>query len=352
MIRLDASELAQRLGREAEAVCRHYLNAGQRQGNYWQVGDARNTPGRSMFVRLKDTAKGPAGKWTDAATGEHGDLLDMIRESCGLIDFADVLEEARSFLSLPRPEPAPAAKNRVRTPVLSGSTEAARRLFAMSRPIRGTPVEAYIRTRSITALHETGHLRFHPHCYYRPDDHGPTEVWPAMISAVSDLCGRITGVHRTWLAPDGTDKAPIDTPRKAMGDLLGHAVRFGAPGEVMAAGEGIESVLSVREVLPGMAMAAALSAGHLAAILFPETLRRLYIVRDHDAAGDGARDRLVERAEAAGIDAMVLSPTLGDFNEDLRDLGANALRESVRSQLAPQDIDRFMHAAALSEDEK
>ena len=65
MTREDASDLAHRLGREAEAVCRHYLDAGHRQGNYWQVGDARNTPGRSMFVRLKDTVKGPAGKWTD-----------------------------------------------------------------------------------------------------------------------------------------------------------------------------------------------------------------------------------------------------------------------------------------------
>ena len=65
MTRLDASDLATRLGREAEAVCRHYLDAGRRQGNYWQVGDARNTPGRSMFVRLKETVKGPPGKWTD-----------------------------------------------------------------------------------------------------------------------------------------------------------------------------------------------------------------------------------------------------------------------------------------------
>eukprot|EP01046_Picozoa_sp_COSAG06_P087185 COSAG06_NODE_33704_length_485_cov_1.251295_2_plen_96_part_01 len=95
MARLDASDLAQRLGRQAEAVCRHYLSNGHRQGNYWQVGDARNTKGRSMYVRLKDSPKGPAGKWTDAATGEHGDLLDVIRESCGLIDFKDVADEAR-----------------------------------------------------------------------------------------------------------------------------------------------------------------------------------------------------------------------------------------------------------------
>lgn len=346
MTRLDASELAQRLGREAEAVCRHYLDAGHRQGNYWQVGDARNTPGRSMFVRLKATAKGPAGKWTDAATGEHGDLLDLIRESCSLTDFADVAREARRFLSLPRPDPAPAAKTQPGTPAPPGSAEAATRLFAISQPISGTPVETYLRHRGITALHGTGNLRFHPRCYYRPDDHGPTETWPAMIAAVTDLRGAITGAHRTWLAPDGSDKAPIDTPRKAMGDLLGHAVRFGIAGEVMAAGEGIESVLSARQAIPHMAMTAALSAAHLAAILFPETLRRLYILRDNDPAGDGARDSLVERANAAGIEAIVLSPVLEDFNEDLRRLGLDALRASLRGQLAPQDVARFWLAAA------
>ncbi|MCO8017899.1 toprim domain-containing protein [Brevundimonas diminuta] len=346
MTRLDASDLAQRLGREAEAVCRHYLEAGHRQGNYWQVGDARNTPGRSMFVRLKPTAKGLAGKWTDAATGEHGDLLDVIRESCGLTDFADVVEEARSFLSLPRPKPAQATKKRPSTSAPSGSAEAARRLFAMSQPISGTPVETYLRHRGITALHGTGNLRFHPRCYYRPDDHGPTETWPAMIAAVTDLRGAITGAHRTWLAPDGSDKAPIETQRKAMGDLLGHAVRFGIAGEAMAAGEGIESVLSARQTIPHMAMAAALSAAHLAAILFPETLRRLYILRDNDPAGDGARDNLVERANAAGIEAIVLSPVLEDFNEDLRHLGFDALRASLRVQLAPQDVARFMAQAA------
>ncbi|NTJ06947.1 DUF7146 domain-containing protein [Rhizobium lusitanum] len=345
MTRLDASDLATRLGREAEAVCRHYLDSGRRHGNYWQVGDARNTPGRSMFVRLKATVKGPAGKWTDAATGEHGDLLDVIRESCGLIDFADVVDEARSFLSMPRPESAP-EKKQPSTPAPSGTAEAARRLFAISKPISSTPVETYFRTRGITALHGTGNLRFHPRCYYRPDDDGPTEIWPAMIATVTDLSGRITGVHRTWLTPDGSGKAPIDTPRKAMGDLLGHAVRFGIAGDVMAAGEGIETVLSARQAIPTMAMAAALSSAHLAAILFPDTLRRLYILRDNDPAGDGARNSLIEWADAAGIEAITLSPRLKDFNDDLRQFGVEALRAQIRVQLAPQDVARFLGAAA------
>jgi hypothetical protein len=65
MARHDASELTQRLARDAEAVCRRYLSAGRREGGYWLVGDVRNTPGRSMFLRLKESPKGPAGKWTD-----------------------------------------------------------------------------------------------------------------------------------------------------------------------------------------------------------------------------------------------------------------------------------------------
>src|SRR3984885_3408943 len=126
----DASELAHRLAREGEAVCRHYLSNGKREGRYWLVGDVHNSPGRSMFVRLQHSPKGPAGKWTDAATGEHGDLLDIIRESLGLIDFHDVTAEARRFLNMPRIETEPLPKH-PRLPAQIGSPDAARRLFAM-----------------------------------------------------------------------------------------------------------------------------------------------------------------------------------------------------------------------------
>lgn len=342
MARQTASDLAHRLGREAEAVCRHYLSNGRREGRYWMVGDVRNTPGRSMFVRLKgaESGRGAAGRWTDAATAEFGDLLDVIRESCGLSDFRDVADEARSFLSLPRPEPEPLSRSLPGT-APPGSPEASRRLFAMARPIAGTIVETHLRNRAITALHETGSLRFHPRCYYRPEGHGQTETWPAMIAAVTDLHGAQTGAHRTWLLPNGREKAPVETPRRAMGQLLGHGVRFGAAQDVLAAGEGIETVLSARSGLPRMPMIAALSAAHLAAILFPPSLRRLYVVRDHDPAGDGARDRLVERASSAGIEAVVLSPTFKDFNEDLRRRGMDALRAALQVQMIPEDISRF-----------
>jgi hypothetical protein len=256
--------------------------------------------------------------------------------SCGFDRLRDVLDEARKFLALPRPEPLR------EPPAPTGSPQAARRLLAMSQPLSGTIAETYLRGRGITAWRGNGALRFHPRCYYRPHADAPTETWPALVAAVTDLGSTITGAHRTWLDPSGQDKAPVDTPRRAMGFLLGHAVRFGAANDVMAAGEGIETVLSLRSVLPIMPMVAALSANHLAAILFPTKLRRLYVARDRDPAGGTAMATLTERARTAGIEPLGLSPTLGDFNEDLRRHGSDDLRAALRAQLAPEDVARFM----------
>ena len=62
-----AADLARRLARDTEAVCRHYLSKGRRSGRYWIIGDVQNTPGRSLYVRLSgpDYGPGAAGKWTE-----------------------------------------------------------------------------------------------------------------------------------------------------------------------------------------------------------------------------------------------------------------------------------------------
>jgi hypothetical protein len=360
---MSAPEIAQLLARQAEAVCRHYLPAGRRQGHYWLVGDVHNTPGRSLFVRLSGSSsgKGAAGRWQDSATGEYGDLLDIIRESCGLTDFRDVAAEARRFLGLARDDYTPLIASADPEPSIAGDLAAtvaqaqaqrsAMRLFAMAQPLSRTLAESYLRGRSITsaALAGTESLRYHPRCFYRAGPDAPPETWPALIAAVTDLNGTLTGVHRTWLDPAGFDpirlgKAPVQTPRRALGHLLDHAVRFGPTTgiEVLAAGEGIETMLSLRCALPAMPMAAALSAGHLAAILLPVGLRRLYIARDADLAGDRAAASLAERADGAGIEAITLSPCLGDYNDDLRALGLAELRANLRGQIAPEDVARFL----------
>jgi len=47
-------------------------------------------------------------------------------------------------------------------------------------------------------------------------------------------------------------------------------------------------------------------------------------------------------AMCTGIEPVVLTPTLKDFNDDLRQLGVDALRTALREQLRPEDAERFM----------
>lgn len=341
-----AADIARRLAENAETVCRHYLTNGRKQGRYWIVGDVQNTPGRSLYVRLTGPISGPgaAGKWTDSATGQHGDLLDLIALNVGITTLRDTLDEARRFLSLPQTDRHRAAN----PPASRGSPEAARRLWALGQPISDTFAERYLAGRGLTGLGHLDSLRFHPNCFYWREDHAltdPPETWPALLAKVTDLDGRLTGLHRTWLDPVSAEKAPVSPPRKAMGNLLGHGVRMGEPNGALAAGEGLETMLSLHLALPELPAVAALSANHLAALQLPADLRRLYIAVDADPAGLSAADHLAHRARQAGIDAIHLSPCLGDFNDDLRANGRDALRAHLRPQLAPEDAVAFLDHA-------
>ncbi len=334
--------LARRLAEEVEAVCRHYLPNGRKQGRYWVAGDVANSPGRSLYVRLTGPTAGPgaAGKWTDAATGEFGDLIDLIAANQGCATLRDTLDEARRFLNQPRP--LIAASRASRTP--AGSVEAARRLWAMGRPIPGTLAERYLAGRKIIGLGSLPTLRFHPACFHIREGQPPTdppETWPALLTKVVDLDGRLTGLHRTWLDPDSAGKAPVIPPRKAMGRLIGNGVRVGTPTDILAAGEGLETMLALHSALPFLPVVAALSATHLAALILPDALRRLYVAADRDEAGHSAANALHARAAKDGVEAIRLLPRLGDFNDDLIAFGIADLRAHLRPQLAPEDAARL-----------
>ncbi len=127
-----------------------------------------------------------------------------------------------------------------------------------------------------------------------------------------------------------------------MGHLLGSGVRFGQAGHVMVAGEGIETILSLRQVMPSMPMIAGLSAAHLAAIHFPADLRCLYVARDDDPAGTSALSTLAARCEPLGIAVMPLEPLLDDFNSDLTAYGMERLASAIRVQLSAADAVQFL----------
>ncbi len=326
---MNAGALAAALAARAEEVCRHYLPNGRRQGRYWICGDIDGARGRSLFVRL--SGPGTPGKFTDAASGEHGDLLDIVRHRSRAPTLRAALDEARRFLAVPA-DPVPVSSERY------DATEAARRLWRGCRALDGSHAERYLHARGL-ARSRFAALRFHPALRYRE---GPSvRRLPALVAAVtgddsgsqSGAGGRLFGVQRTWLDPRSAAKADVAHPRKALGRIHGLAVRFGQPGDgaALVVGEGIETVLSLVAALPEIRAAAALSAGSLGAFSPPAGVARLVIARDNDEDGARAAERLARRCARAGVAATVIVPQGNDFNDDLVDLGAAALR----ARLAP-----------------
>ena len=254
-----AATIAAALAARAEEVCRRYLPNGRRLGRYWICGDLDGSRGRSLFVRLSGSGK--PGGWTDAATGQHGDLLDLIRYRSGAPTLRAALDEARSFLALPAsPAPAPDAPY--------DATEAARRLWRRCRAIDGSHAERYLQARGLSRCRFAA-LRFHPELRYR--EGSSVCLFPALVAAVTGDDGRILGVQRTWLDPRSPAKAGVAVPRKALGRIHGLAVRFGTPSDLapLVVGEGIETVLSLVTAVPEIRAAAALSAGSLGAFAPP-----------------------------------------------------------------------------------
>ena len=323
---MNATELSEALSANAEAVCRQYLPNGKKNGRYWSCGNIEGAPGKSMYVRL--SPPGTPGKWTDEATGEHGDLLDIIKASIRAPDLRDAMVEAHRFLALPiRPAAPVFAAHRV---AHDKNTTSARRIWRHCRSIGTTPAEAYLTKRAIKTPAQPS-LRFHPSLIHR--DEKTVYRLPALVSAVVDNKGILTGIHRTWLDPSRPAKAAIENPRKALGAIHNHAVRFGAtkPGGTLIAGEGIETVLSIVTAIPTVPAAAATSAAHLGGFHPPKHIRRLIIARDADGDGGDAALRLRRHCNREGIEAVIVDPALGDFNDDLREFGP----EAIASAFAP-----------------
>jgi phage/plasmid primase-like uncharacterized protein len=339
----DAHHLAMALAERAEEFCRHYLPHGRRRGHYWQVGDAQDNPGQSLRVRLKGPSSGPgaAGKWIDAARpDDHGDLIDLIRASKG-ISLKEALAEARAFLGRPA---LPLAPPQPRPPRATGSP--AQRLFAAGKAVTGSLAETYLRSRGLAVPASCTALRFHPRCYVQHEP-GKTESWPALLAAATANDGSITGLHRTYLARDGSGKAPFNEPKRAMGEILGSMIRLTvSASDSLIIGEGLETMLTIACLLPHMPTAAAVSAGHLPGVILPPGLTRLYIARDNDAGGRAAALALKRRAQDAGILVRYLPALTKDWNSDLTHCGARATRSRLQARLHPADDAPAASAAA------
>ncbi|MEI4473354.1 DUF7146 domain-containing protein [Frigidibacter sp. MR17.24] len=187
-------------------------------------------------------------------------------------------------------------------------------------PIEGTPAEAYLRWRGISAPLGAS-LRFHGFCW-----HGPTaKRLPAMVALIEGA-GR-AAVHRTYLAPDGHGRAdvPEGTAKMMLGAAAGGAVRVADAQSSLVVAEGIETALSLASGLlrAPAAIWAALSTSGMQRLNLPDHPGRLTIATDGDDPGQAAGKALAVRAAALGWSVSMLPAPLGrDWNDVIRSKGA------------------------------
>ena len=310
---LPAPEIARLLAERAEQLCRDLLPAGRRNSAEWCCGSVQGEAGKSLGVHLRGAK---AGIWSDFATGEGGDLLDLIQACLGL-DRPDAFTWAKSWLGIgdeaplatPR-RPPPAHKAETEDREATARTDAARSIWQASRPAPGTPVEAYLQHRGIT-IPVPPSLRYNPAVRYAPSN----LHLPCMVAAVQAPDRRIVAIHRTYIRLDGRGKAGVVTPKMALGPLGRGAVRLGPGGPALGIAEGIETGLSAMQLF-GLPVWCALGS-RLHRVELPGEVNRVVILADSGEAGMEAADRALKTFNEQGRKSEICVPDLGDFNDML-----------------------------------
>jgi hypothetical protein len=270
-------------------------------------------------MRLTNADNRQAGRWRDAAQpGHSGDPLNILAIQKGSMSAA--IDEAKRFLEGRGSGPAPIEPVNISI----GSAEQvsrAHRLYAMGRPLYGSPAARYLTGRGIGNLRLTEDvLRFTSSCYF-VDSTDPDLVRqkiPALLCKITDLAGNLRAVNRIYLDRKSPRLADVGEPKKLLGDMLGNAVRFGPVTEDAIAGEGVETVLSVRCAAPHLHHLAGLTANHLSAMKLDPRIKRLWVAHDNDVEGMNALAVLAGRSLDLGLEVRPISPISKDHNEDLQ----------------------------------
>lgn len=301
---------------------------GHRGGKYWLA----RCPWRddkhagSFWVALS----GVPGAWRDEATGEKGDVLQLIQKVCGL-DFKAAMAWARDWLGMAKLDDTAirTARAKVQERQAGGAAREAdllarnrRRAFAWwlkaSPTLAGTPVETYLATRGI----DLGKLAAPPKALrFAPAKHRESGlILPAMLALMTgpDPSGKTEGVpyavHCTYLKPDGSGKANVSPVRRMWPSYSGAAIRLTKgetklrPSEAAAQGlldtlclcEGVEDGLSLALACPELRVWAVGALGNLGHVVVPGCAAEIVVAADNDW-GKPQAAKLLE----AGVAALV-----------------------------------------------
>lgn len=232
----------------------------------------------------------------------HGDAIDYVTRVRNL-PFREAVHE----LSRPLQHAVAAQRQAEGQTLRRDTSDLARRIWCESVDGRGTPAQTYFGARLRRGDFEMpgpGCVRYHPAC-----PRG-TDRFPAAVALMTDpISGQPTGIHRTYIRPDGSGKADGLNPSKMM---LGNAgvvrlVPDEGVGEGLGVAEGIETALAITHLLRwGPCWATCGREGMRTFPVLPE--KTLTIFADSGKPGVDAAVECGSRWVKAGAEAWVHVP--------------------------------------------
>jgi DNA primase len=248
--------------------------------------------------------------------GEHGDVLDWLQKIEGLT-IAEAMERLRHAAGEHPLRAERAARDRDEDAAAAKRQAAALAIWDSCRPILGTVANVYLREARAITVDLPDCLRFHPGL---PPEPREPDTYPALVAAVTDLRGAIVAIQRTFLMHDGSDKAPIANPKRALGPIRYGSVHLDNPpplGSAIGVAEGIETALSAIELFRISVWAAC--GSNLAGIILPATISHVAIFADRGSAGEAAAKKARSEFHAQRRKVSVRLPEIGDdFNDQLK----------------------------------
>ncbi|WP_341909648.1 toprim domain-containing protein [Ferrovibrio terrae] len=305
--RYEIAELIGMLKLRTLDLCMELLPGGVKRGQEWKCGSLAGEAGNSMAVHLS----GPrAGLWMDGATGETGDVYDLIAQVLFNGDKKKTYQWVLQHLGLENPgRGAPQIQRRVKSQAEIDAekrdaieeSEATRKrahaIWLSGQPIEGTPAAAYLAGRGID-IARLGRwprsLRYHAKVY-----HGLVQQhFPAMVAVMVDATGTVRAIHRTFLQihDDGrvTKAAVLGKEAKlCLGAYGGSSIHLwrGKSGkrftdapldDVLAIAEGIEEAMTIAMAHPDWRIISGVSVGAMSSLQLPQRFQHVVLCAQND----------------------------------------------------------------------
>ena len=250
--------------------------------------------------------------------GWHGDVIRFVmeKEGCGFIDAARRIDAGDFRVWAPQERAKAQAEDRLAD---LAKEKDARRFYAESVPIAGTPGEVYLRARGIT-IAAPEFVRFGMVPSWQNKETGD---WgrkrPAVVCGAQDGTGAIVGIQRIFFKEDNPALGVKDC-KLSLGTIKGSALRLAPPEPIIIMAEGPEDGLSILQEGPGFPVWVPFGTSMMPAVQLPPVVRKVIIAEQNNTAGRIAASKATIALLERGLEVAAAHPAeqFDDWNDQLR----------------------------------